>query len=173
MTPIMSGGRFFVITIALLLTLAWSITTGSQAVQPEPPSTFVGARACAACHAEIHADWKSARHSKMVQPATAASVLADFSKGGITLKGQRYQLRVANGEYFISESYLTGKTQEHRVELTLGSRRIQHYLTTIERGVTIVLPPSWDVQRHEWFDNMEIVRPDENDQKPVQQWNRN
>ena len=37
----------------------------------------------------------------------------------------------------------------------------------------IVLPPSWDVQRHEWFDNMEIVRPDENDQKPVQQWNKN
>jgi predicted CXXCH cytochrome family protein len=173
MTRIMSSGRFSVITIALLLALAWSITTRSQAVQPEQPSTFVGAQACAACHGEIHADWKGARHSKMVQPATTTSVLADFSKGAVTLKGQRYQLRVANGEYFISESYLTGKPQEHRVELTLGSRRIQHYLTTIERGVTIVLPPSWDVQRHEWFDNMEIVRPDENDQKPVQQWNKN
>jgi predicted CXXCH cytochrome family protein len=173
MSPVMSSGRFSVITIALLLTLAWSIRTRSQAVQPEQPSTFVGAQACAACHGDIHADWKGGRHSKMVQPATATSVLADFSKGAVTLKGQRYQLRVANGEYFISESYLTGKTQEHRVELTLGSRRIQHYLTTIERGVTIVLPPSWDVQRHEWFDNMEIVRPDENDQKPVQQWNKN
>src|SRR5215216_6970550 len=117
MTRIMSSGRFSVITIALLLTLGWSIATGSQPVQPERPSTFVGAQACAACHAEIHADWKGARHSKMVQPATAASVLGDFSKGAVTLKGQRYQLRVANGEYFITESYLTGKTKEHRVEL--------------------------------------------------------
>ena len=109
----------------------------------------------------------------MIQPATPASVLGDFSKDSVTLKGKRYRLRVANGEYFISESYLTGKEQEHKVELTLGSRRIQHYLTTIERGSIIVLPPSWDVQRREWFDNMDIVRPDENDQKPVQQWNKN
>jgi predicted CXXCH cytochrome family protein len=109
----------------------------------------------------------------MIQPATPDSVIADFSKESVTLKGQRYRLRMANGEYFISESYLTGKEQEHRVEFTLGSRRIQHYLTTIERGAVIVLPPSWDVQRREWFDNMEIVRPDENDQKPVQQWNKN
>jgi predicted CXXCH cytochrome family protein len=171
MAPIMSRGRFWVITLSLLLTLAGSIRARPQSDQATE-STFVGAQACAACHREVHAAWKSGRHSKMVQPATSSSVLADFSKD-VTLKGHRYRLRVANGEYFVSESYLTGKEQEHRVEFTLGSRRIQHYLTTIERGVMIVLPPSWDVQRHEWFDNMEIVRPDENDQKPVQQWNKN
>ena len=171
MAPIMPKGRFWVIAVSLLLTLAWSIRTRSQPHHPTEP-TFVGAEACAACHREIHADWTSARHSKMVQTATPSSVLADFSKD-VTLKGRRYKLRVANGEYFVSESYLTGKEQEHRVEHTLGSRRIQHYLTTIEHGQMIVLPPSWDVQRHEWFDNMEIVRPDENDQKPVQQWNKN
>jgi predicted CXXCH cytochrome family protein len=37
----------------------------------------------------------------------------------------------------------------------------------------IVLTPSWDVQRREWFDNMEIVRPDEDNRTPVQQWNKN
>jgi len=167
----MPRGRFSLITLVLLLALVWSIRTHSQS--PNPAPTVVGSQACATCHTAIHADWKGARHSKMIQPATAASVVGDFSKGSVTLKGQRYRLRVANGEYFISESYLTGKEQEHKVELTLGSRRIQHYLTTIERGSIIVLPPSWDVQRGEWFDNMDIVRPDENDQKPVQQWNKN
>ena len=167
----MPGGRFSLITLVLLLTLVWSIRTQSQPAQPSP--TFVGSQACATCHTPIHADWKGARHSKMIQPASPASVVGDFSKDSVTLKGQRYRLRVANGEYFISESYLTGKQQEHKVELTLGSRRIQHYLTTIEHGSIIVLPPSWDVQRGEWFDNMDIVRPDEHDQKPVQQWNKN
>jgi predicted CXXCH cytochrome family protein len=171
MAPIMSRDRFSVITVTLLLTIVWSITTLSQPDRAAEP-TFVGAQACAACHRETHAEWKGGRHSKMVQPATASTVLGDFSKD-VTLQGNRYRLRVANGEYFVSESYLTGKEQEHRVEFTLGSRRIQHYLTTIERGVMIVLPPSWDVLRQQWFDNMEIVRPDENDGKPVQQWNKN
>ena len=171
MAAVMSRGRFWTVAVSLLLTLAWSSRTRSQ---PAPASTpaFVGANACAACHGDVHAGWTGGRHSKMLQPATTNSVLADFSKD-ITLKGQRYRLRVAGGAYFVTESYLTGQEQEHRVEFTLGSRRIQHYLTTIDHGRIIVLPPSWDVQRHEWFDNMEIVRPDENDQKPVQQWNKN
>jgi hypothetical protein len=89
---------------------------------------------------------------------TITLVLGDFSKSGVTLTGQRYRLRAADGKYFISESYLTGKEQEHRVEFTLGSRRIQHYLTTIENGQMIVLPPSWDVQRQQWFvDRARIV----------------
>ena len=55
-------------------------------------------------------------------------------KTRVTLKGRRYRLRAANGEYFITESFLTGKAREHKVEYTLGSRRIQHYLTTIDNG---------------------------------------
>jgi len=135
--------------------------------------TFVGAATCQSCHREEHDTWKSGRHSKMLQPATPAAVKGDFSNESVTLKGQRYRLREVNGEYFITESFLTGKPQEHKIEYTLGSRRIQHFLTTIENGWMVILPPSWDVQRQQWFDNMEIVRPDEHVEKLVQHWNRN
>lgn len=155
-----------VVALVLLGMIAWP---GRTRTQPAP--TFVGAKACAACHQDVYDSWKGARHSKMIQPATPASVEADFSKPSIALRGRTYRLRVADGAYFITESYLTGKEQEHRVEYTLGSRRIQHFLTTIGNGRIIVLPPSWDVQRHQWFDNMEIVRPDEDVKKPFQQWN--
>ncbi len=91
----------------------------------------------------------------------------------MTLNGNSFQLRrSAAGEFFVGESYLTGSFQEHRVEYTLGSRRIQHYLTTIDKGWIVVLPPSWDVQRREWFDNMDIVRPAKTVRTPVQQWNK-
>jgi predicted CXXCH cytochrome family protein len=133
----------------------------------------VGAQACASCHPQMHDTWKSGRHSKMLQPATPSSVIGNFSKGALTLRGDRYLLRAVNGQYFITESYLTGKPQEHRIEYTLGSRRIQHYLTTIEQGRIIILPPTWDVQRQEWFPNMDIVRPDQDDRTLVQQWNKN
>jgi predicted CXXCH cytochrome family protein len=133
---------------------------------------FVGAQAGASCHRQMYDTWQSGRHSRMLQPATASSVVGDFSKSSITLHGNRFQLRTANGEFYIAESYLTGKLQEHRVEHTLGSRRIQHYLTTIDKGWIVVLPPSWDVQRREWFDNMDIVRPGRTTGTPIQQWNK-
>ena len=112
----------------------------------------------------------------MLQPASAATVSGNFAPSTIVLNGRRFGLRAADGRFFITESYLTGREREHQVQYTLGSRRVQHYLTTIENGKMIVLPPSWDVQRHEWFDNADIV-PDtarsEKDVTRVQQWNRN
>ena len=170
--------RFSAAVIALCLPLIWSArirtqTQPSAAFQASPAATPVGSSACASCHQGVHAEWKSGRHSKMIQPAKAASIEGDFSQAKITLRGQPFQLRVANGVYFITESNITGTPREHRVEYTLGSRRIQHYLTTIENGRIIVLTPSWDVERREWFDNMEIVRPDEDARTPVQQWNKN
>jgi predicted CXXCH cytochrome family protein len=162
-----------------VIVAGWVAVAGSAEVGVKPaggdtPASegYVGAQVCASCHSQIHDTWKTGRHSKMLQPATPATVKADFAKGSITLHGDRYGLRVRNGEYFITESALTGTELEHRVEYTLGSRRIQHYLTTIDKGQIIVLAPSWDVQRRQWFHNVEIIRPDEDDRQIVQQWNK-
>src|SRR6185436_3488421 len=116
------------------------------ALAMQPTDGYVGADACVSCHRPIHQTWTSGRHSKMLQPAAAAAIKGDFSRGAITLRGSRYGLRARDGQFFITESDLTGKEQEHRVEYTLGSRRIQHYLTTIAQGRIVVLAPSWDVQ---------------------------
>src|SRR4051794_8166226 len=161
----MTRRRFLVAIITLCAALAWTVrapTQGHAAGGPTPPNpTIVGASVCATCHQDVHDSWKSGRHSKMIQPANDSSVLGDFSLKHLTLRGQPFQLRVAKGAYYITESIIAGTPREHRVEYTLGSRRIQHYLTTIDRGRIVVLTPSWDVQRQTWFDNMEIVRPDE------------
>jgi predicted CXXCH cytochrome family protein len=135
-------------------------------------STYVGAAACAKCHAEIHSEWSHSRHSKMVQPATKASVQGDFSRGVVTLRGQPYALRQRNGAFYITESYLTGKPLEHRVEYTLGNRRIQLYLTTLADGRVIVLPPSWDILRKQWFHDLDIDDPEEEPGVQTQIWNK-
>jgi predicted CXXCH cytochrome family protein len=159
-------------SILMCLMMAWAAYSPSGAQAPaEGAPAFVGADACASCHQTIHGTWKSGRHSKMLQPATTASVVGDFSKGSVTLHGTRFPLRAAGGDYFIT-SDLTGKAREYRVEYTLGSRRIQHYLATIDKGMIVVLPPTWDVQRREWLHNMDIVRPDERHARPFQQWNK-
>ncbi len=145
---------------------------GSGAQQPPTP-VFVGAKACADCHARISQRWTNGRHSKMAQPATASSVKGDFSQGEIKLRGVRYQLIAAEGRYSIRERGAGGRDVEHNIDLTLGNRRIQHYLSKQDDGRIVVLAPTWDVTRREWFHNMEIVRPDEKVVNGVQVWNKN
>ena len=176
----MTGRHFPVLVGALLVTLVWlvwaALNQPEAAAQPAAgaptrEATFVGAEKCASCHQDEHATWKSGRHSKMVQPASAASVKGDFRRRRIVLYGSPYEFSLVKGQYFITESYLTGTERQHRVDYTLGNRRIQHYLTTLKSGRIIVLPPSWDIQRREWFHNKDIVPRDASD--PIlQQWNK-
>jgi predicted CXXCH cytochrome family protein len=109
----------------------------------------------------------------MVQPATPASVKGDFARPQVQLRGSLYRLSRRKDAFYITETYLTGKPQEHRVDYTLGNRRIQHYLTTLPGGRVIVLPPSWDVLRKQWFHNLDIGDPDETSETMVQIWNKN
>lgn len=140
----------------------------------EQPAMMVGNAACAVCHDSAHEVWISSRHSKMVQPAVPTAVQGDFSAGTVDLRGERYALRRAGNEYFITESFFTGEPREHRVDYTLGNRRIQHYLSTLDDGRIVVLPPSWDILRREWFHNLEIAAPDQQQGIiPVQLWNKN
>ena len=140
----------------------------------EQPAMMVGNAACVVCHDAPHQTWTASRHSKMVQPAIPKAVLGDFSVGTTTLRGERYGLQQRGDEYFITEPFFTGEAREHRIDYTLGNRRIQHYLTTLEDGRIIVLPPSWDVLREEWFHNLEIAAPDQQQGIiPVQLWNKN
>jgi len=153
---------------SVLAALAAAISSRAATASP-----YAGAAACAKCHADQQRKWSQSRHSKMVQPATAAGVKGDFTRGEIQLRGAGYQVRQRDGAYYITESYLTGKPQEHRVDYTLGNRRIQHYLTTLPDGRVIVLPPSWDILRKDWFHNLDIADPDEVTGVQVQVWNKN
>ena len=137
------------------------------------PAGFVGAARCGECHRAMAAKWTSGRHSRMLQPASAASVVGDFAPRRLELRGRRYGLRADADAFYITEGDLGGEARERRVDYTLGSRRIQHYLTTLPDGRIAVLAPSWDVLRKQWFHNMEIVDPEETREVRVQVWNVN
>jgi hypothetical protein len=148
------------------------VLLGWAPVRAEPVSPFTGAAVCARCHDEIHREWLGARHGKMLQPATLESVKGAFHVGPVILRGTPFRFLVKNDVYSIVDA-TPGNERKYRVDYTLGSRRIQHYLTTLPGGRIIVLAPSWDVLRKQWFHNMEIVNPEEADGSLVQVWNKN
>ena len=81
---------------------------------PSPPagqdvtSAFIGASACAACHADIHRKWTGARHSRMLQVASADSVAGDFSRDAVTLRGTRFTLERGRDGFAIRGPFPSG-----------------------------------------------------------------
>jgi hypothetical protein len=119
----------------------------------------------------MHRRWAGARHSKMLQPASPATVLGDFAAGAVTLRGARFTLARDGDRYFVEGPFPAADRRRHQIAFTLGSRRVQHYLTRLPDGRIVVLPPAWDVERREWFHNLDIVNPEESAENPVQVWN--
>lgn len=108
----------------------------------------------------------------MLQEAKATSVIPPF-RGAVTLHGKEYRLSQEGETYFIVERYLQETPVKRRVDYTLGSRRVQHYLSRLEDGRIVVLPPSYDVVKKEWFHNLDIVDLEESNAVKVQVWNSN
>ena len=146
--------------------------TPQAAIAPQIPAPVsAGAETCARCHASVHQRWGAGRHSKMLQPASPGTVLGGFTGAPVRLRGASFTLTRVEDQYFVRGPFPTSKEEQHRVEFTLGSRRVQHYLTRLADGRLVVLPPTWDVARGEWFHNLDIVNPDDAAENPVQVWN--
>lgn len=141
-------------------------------IGPDPASAFVGSQTCRSCHASTHSGWSNGRHSRMLQEARPTSVIPKF-EGVQTLRGKEYRLEREGDVYFVIESYLQDTPTKRRVDYTLGSRRVQHYLSRLDDGRIIVLPPSYDVEKKEWFHNLDIVDLEETGGVKLQVWNTN
>jgi predicted CXXCH cytochrome family protein len=128
--------------------------------------------ACTKCHSAIQHDSAESRHARMMQRATKQSVEGDFSQGRVVLHGSVYLLRESGGNYYITESGLTGKSWEHRVEYTLGNRRVQHYLTTLPDGRVILIPAAWDNSARKWVHDVDVGNPEEASGDRVLVWNK-
>ena len=108
-----------------------------------------------------------------MQAATNQSVKGDFAQSKIVLRGATYLLQFRDKNYYITESDLTGKPWEHRMEYTLGERRFQHYLVTLPDGRIVVMPPTWDITSEEvgvrsWLSTIRKRVPGD----PILVWNK-
>ena len=108
----------------------------------------------------------------MMLKATAQSVKGDFTRGRVVLGASLYILQHRNGNYYITESSLSGKPAEHRIEYTLGDRRIQHYLTTLADGRIVILPATWEIARKKWIEDADAENPEEAAGNGFQIWNK-
>ena len=141
-------------------------------------ATYVGSDQCARCgHEAIHKDWANSLHNKMIQKARPEIILGDFNNRSLEREGWHFRMYKEGGKYLIDEVLPDGTKTVYQVDYTLGSKRIQHYLSVRPDKSMRVTFPTWDVLKHEWIHGSEIVRTAHNASGelialPIQIWNK-
>ena len=122
---------------------------------------YLDSQKCLTCHPGHYGSWARTFHSRMTQEASAKSVLGDFEHDNTyEFLGIRARMEKRSGQYLMSLAFPDGHQQTFNIERTVGSRRIQQYITC-QNGQRTRLPLAYDLVNHRWMSlNGSFFNPD-------------
>ena len=182
------------VVVAVLLTALWR--TGPQH-SPAPPTTgatpapsapaappgtlsFVGSKACAACHQDEFQRWQGSQHAVAMQVADDKTVLGDFNGAKFRAFGVTTEFFRRDGKFIVRTEGADGQTAEFQVRHTFGVYPLQQYLIELPGGHVQALSVAWDARPREqggqrWFHLYPKERIDPRDElhwtQRQQNWN--
>lgn len=130
---------------------------------------------CRSCHADHFASWARTFHSRMTQEAGPATVQGDFEQNNsYEYLGVKARMEKRGAAFFMTFNFPDGKTQTVSVDRTVGSRRIEQYLTK-QQGQYTRLPLAYDLVHRRWMSlNGSFFHPDGNNYfQQSAQWDAN
>jgi predicted CXXCH cytochrome family protein len=148
---------------ASAVTLTAAVRRDLDTPVPLAPVAYVQAETCARCHAEHYRSWRRTFHRTMTQEATPTSVLGDFADASLTYQGTTSRFVRAGDDYVIETLAKDGQMRRFKIDRTVGSRRVQQYVTTVgDRHLR--LPLAWNIEDRRWFHlNGGFLHPDGSD----------
>jgi hypothetical protein len=112
---------------------------------------YLDSRKCRACHDGHVASWVRTHHSRMTQEARAGSVQGDFERDQtFEYLGVRARMERRDGRFTMTLAFADGRRQVFSIDRTVGSRRIEQYLSKQESGY-IRLPLAYDLVNRRWM----------------------
>ncbi|MCM3871572.1 MAG: cytochrome c3 family protein [Pyrinomonadaceae bacterium] len=136
---------------------------------------YIKSADCRSCHADHFASWSRTFHSRMTQEARVSTVQGDF------LHQNRYEyldvkatMEKRDDRFFITFKFPDGSSQTAGIDRTVGSRRIEQYLTK-QQGQYTRLPVAYDLVNRRWMSlNGSFFYPDsDNYFQHLAQWDAN
>jgi len=128
-----------------------------------PGASYATSASCVLCHPQRHGTWHRTFHRTMTQRAGPDAVLGDFENASLAYQGVTSRFTREGDRYFIETLSPAGATERYQVAMTVGSRRLQQYVTRIgDRHVR--LPLAWNVEEKRWIHlNGAFLHPDGSD----------
>ena len=136
---------------------------------------YVQSKNCIHCHDRHYQSWARTYHSRMTQEARPGTVQGDFEKANtLDYLGVSARMERHDGRFYMTLRLPEGKTESYQIERTVGSRRIEQYLTR-QAGEYTRLPVAYDLINRRWMNlNGSFFYPDgDNYNEHRSQWNIN
>jgi predicted CXXCH cytochrome family protein len=112
---------------------------------------YLGSKTCVTCHTDHYASWARTYHSRMTQEARADSAQGDFERDNtFEYLGIRARMEKLNGALSMTLTFPDGRAQTYGIDRTVGSRRIEQYLTK-QNGQYVRLPLAYDLVNRRWM----------------------
>ena len=145
--------------VAIVMGLAGSLSVGSAQAEAQTdttPVTFVGAAACAGCHAVETQRWNSSHHALAMQKASATTVLGDFANATLTNDGVTTTFSRDGEKFMVRTEGPDGALHDYEIAYTFGVSPLQQYLIAFPGGRYQALGIAWDSRPKErggqrWF----------------------
>ena len=155
------------IAIALVFAGLLSIPSApADAQTTDALATFVGAQACANCHAAETKRWATSHHALAMQKASASTILGDFANATLTHHGVTTTFSREGEKFMVRTEGPDGAPHDYEVAYTFGVTPLQQYLIAFPGGRYQALGIAWDSRPvdqggQRWFhlNPGEILRP--------------
>jgi tetratricopeptide (TPR) repeat protein len=137
------------VVAAIVLSLfLWHWTAGpfrgaTKSQTPAAP-TYVGAAACAACHAKEANDWSHSHHALAMQQANVNTSLGNFNDARFAKDGVTSRFSKKDGKFYVRTDGPNGQLQDYELPYTFGVYPLQQYLAPFPGGRLQSLPIAWD-----------------------------
>ena len=133
------------ITAGMICIFILSIAHPAKAqAQSDTAATYVGAEACATCHAPETELWKASHHALAMQKASAATVLGDFTNAALTDDGVTTVFSRNGEKFMVRTEGPDGALHDYEIAYTFGVFPLQQYLIAFPGGRYQALGIAWD-----------------------------
>ncbi len=146
-----------------------------------PPSAqYMGAKACAGCHAKEQQAWRGSHHDLAMQVVDEKTVLGNFDNATFKYNGVESTFFRRDGKFMVQTDGPDGKLHDYEVAYTFGVTPLQQYLIEFPDGRLQALTIVWDTRPkarggQRWFHLYPGERITHEDElhwtRPSQNWN--
>jgi hypothetical protein len=112
---------------------------------------YLDSKKCLACHTDHYASWARTHHSRMTQEARPESLQGDFTRDNtLDYLGVKAKMERRGDRYTMTLNFADGRRQVFPIDRTVGSRRIEQYLSK-QDGQYVRLPLAYDLVNRRWM----------------------
>ena len=113
---------------------------------PTGAATYVGATACAGCHAKEAVAWRGSHHANAMQEAKDGTVLGDFNNARFVYDGTTSRFFRRDGKFLVNTDGRDGAMADFEIAYTFGVFPLQQYLVAFPDGRLQALSIAWDAR---------------------------